>query len=303
MQTTQIQQIFQESGAKVLVIAGPTASGKSSLAVEMALLLNGEIVSADSRQVYKFMDVGTGKVTSEEMKGVPHYMIDVVFPNERFTVADFVEKTKAAIQDIQQKGKIPIIVGGTGLYLSALIEQFSFAGERSLEIREELEKRYEVEGIDSLYAELEKKDPESAAQLGKGNPRYILRALEAVYLGQPKSSVAANLDQQKEYCIVALDIPVEVLNKKINQRHAEMFAEDAILQETKWLLEKGYSPDLESMSSIGYKESIQVLNGELEISKAIELVQTKARQYAKRQRTWLRRMEKRGVKMNWVRLT
>lgn len=302
MRTSAILRIYEESGAEVLVIAGPTASGKSALGIELALQLDGEIISADSRQVYRYMDVGTGKVTVDEMQGIPHHLIDVVDPDQRFTVADFVEQSQKAIQEIQARGKVPIIVGGTGLYLTALVEGFSFAGESSVAIRKHLEKRLESEGIDVLYTELEQLDPVAAASIDKANIRYVLRALEAGLQGTVKSKAVSSLKAQNKFCIIALDIPAEELAENINKRHAQMFADNAILKETQRLLDKGYSPQLESMSSIGYKESIQLLTGAIELSQAISIVQAKARQYAKRQRTWLRRMEKRGVKIHWMNL-
>ena len=296
----QVLDIFKHSSANTLMILGPTASGKSALAVAVAKKIGGEVISADSRQVYKEMNVGTGKITPEEMSGIPHYMLDIVSPDEDFTTADFVDRAQLYRNEILQKKKVPIVVGGTGLYLSALLENFSFAGEHSEIIRDTLEQRLEKEGIDVLFAELESLDPISATQLGKGNPRYVLRALEAVLSGNKKSETTLSMDTLHEYCVTGLNIDTNVLNEKINRRHAEMFVDDAIIHETKYLLESGYSSDLESMTSIGYKECQIVLNGNMSKEEAITIVQTKARQYAKRQRTWFRRMEKRGIPIYWI---
>ncbi len=295
-----IVELFATTNADTLVILGPTASGKSALGVAVAKLLNGEVISADSRQVYKGMDVGTGKITVLEMEGIPHHMIDIVSPDQKFTTADFVEKAQQYRQDILAKGKTPILVGGTGLYLSALIEGFSFAGERSDSIRNQLELRLEQEGIDILYEELKVLDPASAQQLGKENARYVLRALEVALTGATKSEANTLLENVDKFCVIGLNIEPEVLKEKINKRHAEMFDNDALLKETEVLLQRGYATDLESMTSIGYKECQAVLTGMLSREEAIAIVQAKARQYAKRQRTWFRRMEKRGIMIHWI---
>lgn len=293
---------------KLVVIAGPTAVGKTKYAIDYALAHNGEIVSLDSMQVYKYLDIGTAKPTREELQLVPHYMIDEVMPTVNLNVKEFKELANKYIDIIYKKGKLPILVGGTGFYIKAVLYDTDFLYEdddETSKIREELYERLEKEGIDSLYGELQKIDPESAIKIPKNNERRVIRAIEFYKLHNIPISKHNREENEKEskydFDFYVLEMDREELYDRINKR-VDMMIENGLLKEVKTLIDMGLDKDLNSMKSIGYselydfckeREVIDDINELDEDSKnklklLIDLIKQHSRNYAKRQMTWFR---------------
>ncbi len=280
---------------KVIVIVGPTAVGKTKMSVELAKRINGEIISGDSMQIYKSMDIGTAKVTSQEMDGIPHYLIDIKEPDENYSVKDFQDEVRKCIHDISSRGKVPIIVGGTGLYIKAALYDYEFS-ESPLDQSYYIEK-YQHYSDDQLYQYLKKIDQESAEQLHPHNRQRVLRAI-AIYesTGTKKSEMIA----RQEHCLlydayfVGLTLDREVLYQRINHR-VDLMVEQGLLGEIDNLMKKGYSQDLQSMKAIGYKEWFAYYQGHQSKEETIELIKKHSRQYAKRQYTWF----KNQVPVHW----
>ena len=277
---------------KIICIAGPTASGKTSLAVELAKLYNGEVVSCDSMQIYKRMDIGTAKPTKDEMQGIPHHMLDIAEPEEDFSVSRYCEMADPIVQDILSRGKTVIIAGGTGLYMDALIKGNDFAPFPSTGRREELEALAAVEGIEAVIAQLRAVDPE-ALDRSQGNPRRIIRAME-VYLETGETITAHNLKTQAippKYQPVWFALEDENrkdLYDRIDHR-VDIMLEQGLVDEIKNLLASGIPSKCTAMQAIGYKEFIAALDGKCTITEAAEAVKISSRHYAKRQLTWFRR--------------
>lgn len=280
---------------KVVVIAGPTASGKSGLAVELAKKINGEIISADSVQVYKYMDIGSAKVTEEEMQGIKHYLVDEFYPNEDFNVSVFVDKGIEYINEILSKGKVPIIVGGSGLYVDALIyDSYDFEEENSdKSYREYLENLAKENGKQYVYDMLVEADKESADEIHPNNLKRVIRALE-IYkkTGKKKSD---RKERKKEYRFkdtyyFCLNDNREKLYEKIDKRVDEMISL-GLVDEVKSLLHMGYDESLNSMRALGYKEIVSFLKGDISLEQAIYIIKRDTRHFAKRQLTWFRRNE------------
>ena len=291
---------FQKMGGdtvpskKILVIVGPTASGKTRLAVELAQAHNGEVVSADSMQVYRRMDIGTAKPTREEMGGVPHYMIDVADPEEDFSVARYVEMASACVDDILARGKLPIVAGGTGLYVDSLLSGRTFAAfSPESPLRRELEAELSERGGEAMLEELGKVDPESAARLHPNDHKRIVRALE-VYRSTGKTISEHNRETR------AIPPRYEALTIGLNFRdradlwaridaRVDQMAEAGLEREVRTLLASGLPRTCTAMQAIGYKEFVAAVEGEMTWGEAQELVKLRSRQYAKRQLTWFRR--------------
>ena len=277
---------------KIICIAGPTASGKTSLAVELAKLYNGEVVSCDSMQIYKRMDIGTAKPTKDEMQGIPHHMLDIAEPEEDFSVSRYCEMADPIVQDILSRGKTVIIAGGTGLYMDALIKGNDFAPFLSTGRREELEALAATEGIEAVIAQLRAVDPE-ALDRSQGNPRRIIRAME-VYLETGETITAHNLKTQAippKYQPVWFALEDENrkdLYDRIDHR-VDIMLEQGLVDEIKNLLASGIPSKCTAMQAIGYKEFIAALDGQCTITEAAEAVKISSRHYAKRQLTWFRR--------------
>jgi len=278
---------------KLICIAGPTASGKTALAVELAKALDGEVVSCDSMQIYKYMDIGTAKPTREEMQGIPHHMIDVAEPWEDFSVSRYCEQASAAVDDILARGKTAIIAGGTGLYMDALIRGNSFAPYPTTGRREALEALAEAEGIEAVLTQLREVDPESAARLHPSDRKRIIRAME-VYLETGKTITEHNLATQaippkyQATWFALEDADRQQLYQRIDRRVEQMVAQ-GLLQEIEHLLSMGIPEKCTAMQAIGYKEFLGVFHGTLPLETAVSQVQQASRHYAKRQLTWFRR--------------
>lgn len=287
----------------ILVICGPTASGKTALAVELALLLGGEVVSADSMQIYRGMDIGTAKPTREELAAAPHHLIDVAQPEEGWSVSRWTEAADAACRDILARGKRPIIVGGTGLYIDSLVQGRSFgAVDESGETRRELEERYDEIGGAAMLRELAQLDPERAAKLHARDKKRVVRAYE-VYLLTGKTITELDAESRLKppdfdaaYIILGW-ASREEMYAHIDARVDEMVGR-GLFAEVEALLAEGLSPGSTAMQAIGYKEAAAALRGECSRAEAIETIKRETRRYAKRQLTWLRRREG-ALRIDW----
>lgn len=277
----------------LIVIGGPTACGKTGFSIKLAKEIGGEIISADSMQVYRHMDIGTAKVTPEEADGVPHYLIDEFEPDEEYNVMLFQQKAKAYMKEIWAKGKIPILVGGTGFYINALLYDNDFTEtENDTSYREECYKLAEEQGAEVLYERLKEIDPAYAAIIHANNVKRVTRALEYHYLTGQKFS-EHNAEQKEkdtpyDAAVIILSMEREKLYTRIEQR-IDLMMEQGLLAEVTGLLEKGYTPDLVSMQGIGYKEFIPYYKGECTLEEAVTQLKTNTRRFAKRQLTWFRR--------------
>lgn len=277
----------------LIVIGGPTACGKTGFSIKLAKEIGGEIISADSMQVYRYMDIGTAKVTPEEADGVPHYLIDEFEPDEEYNVMLFQQKAKAYMEEIWAKGKIPILVGGTGFYINALLYDNDFTEtENDTSYREECYKLAEEQGAEVLYERLKEIDPAYAEIIHANNVKRVTRALEYHYLTGQKFS-EHNAEQKEkdtpyDAAVIILSMEREKLYARIEQR-IDLMMEQGLLAEVQGLLEKGYTPDLVSMQGIGYKEFLPYYKGECTLEEAVTQLKTNTRRFAKRQLTWFRR--------------
>lgn len=280
---------------KVIVIAGPTASGKTDLAIELALRINGEIISADSMQIYREMNIGTAKPTMEERKGIPHHMLDIVDPDEEFSVAQFQQGAKKCIKDILSRGKVPIVAGGTGLYINALVYNITFSETiTDWNYRNQLQNIAREQGPEALHTLLQEVDPISAENIHPNNVKRVIRALE-VYetTGKPISQHQLESRQKKpeyDYKIFGIEVERDVLYRRIESR-ADKMLEMGLYEEVENILKKGYSPDLVSLQGIGYKEIIMAILGKCTLEEAVDKIKLNTRHLAKRQMTWFRKTE------------
>ena len=279
---------------QVLVISGPTASGKTRLAVELALAHNGEVVSADSMQVYRRMDIGTAKPTPAEMRGVPHHMLDVAEPGEDFSVARYVEQAGRCVDDILARGKLPILAGGTGLYIDSLLSGRTFAPfDQCSPLRGELEGRYAREGGTALLEELRQVDPDTAARLHPNDGKRIIRALE-VYRTTGTTITQHNrrtraLPPRYQAATITLAFRDRADMWAQIDRRVDRMMEAGLVAEVRALLDSGVPPRCTAMQAIGYKELAAALQGDGDVRRAAEEIKLRSRQYAKRQLTWFRR--------------
>ncbi|OPY58040.1 MAG: tRNA dimethylallyltransferase [Pelotomaculum sp. PtaU1.Bin035] len=280
----------------LLVITGPTATGKSKVAILVAGAVGGEIVSADSMLVYRHMDIGTAKPTKKEMCDIPHHLINIIEPDQDYSAAVFQQQARAAIASIQERGKLPILAGGTGLYIRAVIDHYDFTGAcRDELLRAELREESERNGFESLHLRLAEVDRRSAERLHPRDVRRVIRALEVYYLtGKPFSSY-----QKTNGCagplynlvIFGLTMARETLYRRIEQR-VEAMISAGLVEEVRGLLSAGYGAGLASMRGLGYKEIVSYLAGEVSLPQAVELLKRNTRRFAKRQLTWFRRDER-----------
>ena len=279
-----------DSKQKLLVIIGPTAVGKTNLSIEMAKRYNGEIISGDSMQIYRGMDIGTAKITNEEMQGIPHHLIDIKEPEETFSVAEFQLLVRAKINEIAGRGKLPIIVGGTGLYIQSVIYDYQFSDVPGDEVfRTELEERAEQIGNEELYKELQAVDPESAKQIHPNNVRRVIRALEIFHLtGKTMQDYQSKQQPDLLYdtALIGLTMDREKLYERINLR-VDIMIEQGLLDEVKSLYQKGLR-DYQSIQAIGYKEIYDYLDDNVTWDTAVSQLKQNSRRYAKRQLTWFR---------------
>lgn len=287
---------------KLLVLVGPTAVGKTRLSIELAKEWNCEIISGDSMQVYREMDIGTAKIAKEEMEGIPHHLIDIHNPDEPYSVAEFQEECHRLIQEIHGRGKLPFIVGGTGLYVESVCYDYRFAqvGEDKA-FRDEQMAFAEKNGAEALHAKLKAVDPASAEKLHPNDQRRIIRALEIFHLtGIPLSSQLEGQTRESPYrlCLLGLTMDRQMLYKRIEARIDEMLKQ-GLVEEVSSLLNKGYGTDLVSMQGLGYKQIASYLQGRESLEDAVAVLKRDTRRFAKRQLSWFRHMKE----ISWVDVT
>ena len=277
---------------KVYVICGPTASGKTALSIELAKKIGGEIVSCDSMQIYKEMNIGTAKPTIQEMQGIKHYMIDIIPPDERYSVADYKKQAKQAIREIINNGKIPIVVGGTGLYVDSLIYEIGYQDiEFDEQYRNELEKREKLEGIKSLYEEAKKIDPQALEKISENDKKRIMRILEIYHATGKNKTEQEKKSREKEvefdYKVYAISWDREILYDRINRR-VDIMIQQGLIEEVEKIYKK-YKKFPTAMQGLGYKEVVQYLENKITKEEMIEKIKMETRRYAKRQMTWFRK--------------
>ena len=278
---------------KLIILAGPTASGKTSVSIDLAKRLGGEIISADSMQVYKYMDVGTAKISVEEMQGVKHHLIDVLDPKEDFNIVKFQNMVKCSIEEIVKNGHIPILVGGTGFYIQSVIYDIDFNNEDdNSSVRKKLEEEYDAFGADFMHEKLKKIDIVSAQTIHKNNKKRIIRAVEYFLINNEPISSHNEVQREKkspyDFRFFVLNPPRDILYERINKR-VDIMVENGLVDEVKKLREMGLSTANISMQGIGYKEIIEYLDGEVSLETAIENIKQNTRHMAKRQVTWFKR--------------
>lgn len=281
----------------VVVVVGPTASGKSALAVRLAEKFDGEVINADSMQVYQGMAIGTAKPSADFLQRVPHHLVGIVAPDVNFTAADYQQEARRVVTEIQLRKKLPIVVGGTGLYIRALLNGLAESPGGDEDFRAELAALADSEGSSVLLERLRQVDPETAARLHVNDRLRIIRALEVhQQSGRPFSQYQSGFSEEWQPSVkIGIDVPREELYSRINTRVEQMVA-DGLVEEVENLLSAGYSHNLKALRSIGYKEICSHLAGEISLVRAIELIKRDTRHYAKRQLTWF----KRETDINWV---
>jgi len=286
--------------SQILVVAGPTASGKTGLAIRLAKEYGGEVISADSMQIYQHMNIASAKPTVEEMEGVPHHLLDFVSPFSPFSVADYVKLAKEKIEEITKRGNLPILCGGTGLYISSLVDNIEFTeAETDFSVRNRLIQEAEEKGIKPLYERLQGIDPEAAEKIHPNNQKRVIRALEifettGLTLSQQNARSRLNPPPFTAY-MLALCPPRDVLYQRIDMR-VDAMERQGLFEETKALQAMGLQRDMQSMQGIGYKEAFDYLAGKVSREECLEEIKKATRHYAKRQLTWFRR-DKRYI---WV---
>ena len=277
----------------LVVVAGPTASGKTRLAIELAKLLDGEIISADSMQIYKYLDIGSAKPSEEERSEAVHHMLDFLEPDDEYSVADYTEKAHTVISDILRRDKMPIMCGGTGLYINSVVDDVTFGEfDTDYELRAELEEYGKLNGNEALIEMLSEFDPVSAKRLHPNNARRIIRAIEFYKVTGIPISEHQEMTKQREsrydpimFCI---DFDRQKLYERINMR-VDIMIQSGLLEEVKSLIDKGFTTALNSMKAIGYKELIDYFDGKITLDEAVEIIKQSSRRYAKRQLTWFKR--------------
>ncbi len=272
---------------QVLFILGPTAVGKTAVSVEIAKLFDGEIISCDSVQIFRGLDIGSAKVMEEEKQGIPHHLIDIKEPTETFTSFQFVEEMKKKITEITSRGKLPIVVGGTSLYVKSLILNYNFGGVGvDEEFRDKLNKLLEEKGLESLYERLSSEDKTLAENVDRHNPQRVIRALEISHFKGEKKTSESEIDA----LVFALTLDRKTLYERINKR-VDIMLKNGLIEEVKSLKDAGVTRDCQSMKAIGYKEVYAYLDGEISYDEMAELIKKHSRNYAKRQLTFLRGMD------------
>lgn len=291
---------MMEKKKPLIILTGPTAVGKTELSLLFAKAIGGEIISADSIQVYKYMDIGSAKITKEEMQGIPHFLIDELYPDEEFNVVIFQKKAKEYIEQIYQRGHIPVIVGGTGFYIQAVLYGIDFeetAADKSY--REELEKFATENGVEALHNKLKEVDGKAAEEIHANNKKRVIRALE--YYKQTGCRISEHNEEQRkksspyQFVYFVLNQDREILYQRINERVDKMM-ERGLLKEVEGLLEMGYQRKLVSMQGIGYKEIVAYLEREISLEEAVDRIKKETRHFAKRQITWF----KRESEVTWI---
>lgn len=288
-----MQSIEKEAGRPLVILTGPTAVGKTALSIALAKAINGEIISADSMQVYRHMDIGSAKITVEEMAGVPHHLIDVLEPTVAFNVVIFQKLAKEAMEEIYKRGRIPILVGGTGFYIQAVLYDIDFTeNDEDAALRKELEELAEREGAEILYERLKTVDPAACESIHAHNVKRVIRALE--FHAKTGQQISAHNETQRQnvspyrFAYFVLNDRRDEIYKRINLRVDQMI-EAGLVAEVRQLKDMGCAKDMVSMQGLGYKEILRYLEGELTLEEAVTLIKRDTRHFAKRQLTWFRR--------------
>jgi tRNA dimethylallyltransferase len=281
---------------KIIAIVGPTASGKTSLSLAIAKKYHGEVISADSRQIYRGMDIGTAKASSAELQTVPHHLINIKNPDENYTVAEYKHNAELAIADILKRKKLPMLVGGTGLYVQAVLENLDIPEIKAdPELRAKIESDIKEKGLDAVFEELVRLDPEAAYVVNPKNPRRVVRALEvAITTGKPFTAQRKKLEPPFDALKIGINPPPEILRERINLR-IDLMMQDGLVDEVQQLIEK-YGADCVAFDAIGYREIIDYLKNKISLQKAIEDMKLNTWHYAKRQMTWF----KRDKEIHWI---
>lgn len=275
----------------LIILTGPTAVGKTDLSIQLAKSINAEIVSADSMQIYKYMDIGSAKVTEEEMQGIKHYLVDEIDPSTPFSVSEYKKMAEGYIDTISKNGKNVIVTGGTGLYLNSLIYDMDFAkSNANQELRDKLNKELEEKGPNYMYEKLVSLDKDAAQRIHPNNTKRVIRAIEVLMSGEKMNDFSKDLRYNKKYrpIIIVLNRDRQELYDRINLR-VDIMLKNGLIEEVRGLLDRGYTEDMISMQGIGYKEIIKYFKGEYTLDEAIEIIKRDSRRYAKRQLTWFRR--------------
>ena len=277
----------------LIILTGPTAVGKTNLSIQLAKAVNGEIISADSMQVYKGMDIGSAKITAEEMQGVPHHLLDILEPWEEFNVVVFQQKCKEALEGIYNRGHIPILTGGTGFYIQAVLKDIDFTeNEDNNEYRAQLEALGEKEGAQVLHNMLAQVDPEAAKAIHANNMKRVIRALEFHHFTGEKISDHNEREAEKEpaynFCYFVLNDERSLLYERIEKR-VDIMLENGLVEEVKRLVDKGCTRNMVAMQGLGYKEIVDYLDGKITLEEAIYIIKRDTRHFAKRQITWFKR--------------
>lgn len=277
----------------LIILTGPTAVGKTALSIGLAKAVSGEIISADSMQVYRGMNIGTAKIRPEEMQGVPHHLIDILPPQEAFHVADFQKRCKRCMQEIYGRGRIPILVGGTGFYIQSVLYDIAFQETAAEEgYRKQLEQEAETQGAAVLHQKLAAVDPEAAIQIHPNNIKRVIRALE--YYQQTGQPISGHNEEERQkdspyhFVYYVLNLPRDILYERINER-VEQMRQEGLEEEVSRLLREGCDRSMVSMQGLGYKEMIAALQGEISVEEAYAKIKQETRHFAKRQLTWFRR--------------
>lgn len=277
---------------RLLIIVGPTAVGKTDTSIELAKRLDGEIISADSMQIYKYMDIGTAKPSKEDMKGVPHHLIDIINPDEDYSVAVFQKQAKKLINEINNKKKLPIVAGGTGLYINSIIYKMDFTSTVSnWALRNKLQEEAIEFGNEYIHNKLKEIDPQAADRIHKNNVKRVIRAIEVYYeSGECIGDFSKDIELNDDYnmALIGLTRDRQELYDRINRR-VDIMIENGLVDEVRGLIQKGYREDLIAFKGLGYKEIIRFLNGQCNLQEAIDTIKRDTRRYAKRQLTWFRR--------------
>ncbi len=287
---------------KIVCVVGPTASGKTDFAINLALERNGEVVSCDSMQIYRYMNIGTAKPSPEEMRGVPHHMMDFVDPRDSYSVAEFVKDARECIEDILRRGKLPILCGGTGLYIDSIVNQIEFSEEETdFAYREDLKKLAEEKGVEAVHRLLQESDPVAAEQIHPNNVKRVIRALEiqkTTGMTKTEADYRARKTPIYDAEIYGMDLEREELYRRIDLRVDNMM-EMGLLEEVEDLLKRGIPKTATAMQAIGYKELVDYFDGTQSLQECVEKIKQESRRYAKRQLSWFRR----NKKIFWIKKT
>lgn len=292
-----IADFLKTAKKPLIVVLGPTASGKTALSIKIAKDFNGEIISTDSRQIYRQMEIGTDAITESDQQGIAHHLLAIADPDETVTLADYRDHAKQKIEEIYGRSHIPMLVGGTGLYIDSIINSYDMPRiPPDPHFRKKIEQEAKTHGNEYLHAKLKKIDPQSAEEIHPNNLPYVIRALEIYELtGKPKSAQISKSKPEYDVFMIGIEWPRDQLYERIKLR-VENQLKRGLVDEVRRLLEKGYDKNLPSMSSLGVKEIIPFIEGEMPLSECVEILERSTRRYAKRQMTWFRRYDK----VNWL---